>query len=185
MMPAREGKVSAEWAISMANSTSERSPATMTMPPSMRRVSTFSIDMPAMTTPSASRCSSAGSPLIRVPSHAAMREETFGAVSNGSSGIAQTGIGSLLSRLWADAALSAATISSSLSGWARFATTPTTWACAASSSCMARPKTWRSSSALRLPLSSDCPPSTSRTGAPRFAAMRALYESSVGLPTSV
>ena len=90
--PASEGKVPDAFAISRASSTSLRSPATTTMAPSSRRVSTFSIDMPAMTTLSASRCSSAGSPLISRPSHAAMMVPTVGATSTRSSGIVHTGM---------------------------------------------------------------------------------------------
>ena len=62
----------------------------------------------------------------------------------------------------------------------RLATTATTWAWLACISVTTTSATWAITAGLR------CPPlTTSTTGAPRFAAMRALYASSVGPATSV
>ena len=61
-MPEIDGNVADACAVSTPSSTSLRSPGTITTEPSMRRGSTFSIDIAAITTPSASRSSRSGSP---------------------------------------------------------------------------------------------------------------------------
>jgi hypothetical protein len=61
-MPDTDGNVADLCAVSTASSTSLRSAGTTTTEPSMSRVSTFSIDMAATTTPSASRLSNSASP---------------------------------------------------------------------------------------------------------------------------
>ena len=58
---------------------------------SVRRGSTLTIDMPATTTPSASRVSRSGSPLTSVPSTERRMPRIDGATRNRSSGIAHTG----------------------------------------------------------------------------------------------
>ncbi len=186
-MPATVGKVSEACAVSTPRRTSLRSPGITTMAPSVRRASTFSIDMAETTTPSASRLRSAWSPLTSVPSTASSSSATVGATRNASSGMAHTG--TCGARAWSDAGTAAgiaAVMASSCSGSARFTTTPSRAACAVTSSGTARSAIWRISSGLRPPVSSARRPvSTRSTGAPRFAAMRALKDSSVGLPTSV
>ncbi len=78
-MPAIDGNVADEFASSTASSTSARSLGITTTEPSIRRGSTFTIDIAATTTPSASRESSSGSPLIRVPLVASMMLFMLGA----------------------------------------------------------------------------------------------------------
>ena len=181
--PARLGKVSDWFASRVAMRTSLRSPGTTTMPPSIRRGSTFSMLMPATTVPMASRSSSASSPRTNVASVAASRARTVGATRTASSGMAHTGVSGWWS---ATAAATLAQTASRASGSARFTTTPSSWACAARSSLVVTSATWPMSAGVRAPRSAETrPPSTSSTGAPRFAATLALKDSSVGLPTSV
>ncbi len=179
-MPAIDGKVSDCCASSVPTTTSDRSPGITRIPPSMRRSSTCSIDMPATTVPSDSRWSSSGSPRSSSASVARKSVPTLGALSSASSGIDQTGTPA------GTAPAIAAGMPSIASGSARFTITPAMDAWAAASSAVVTSASWRSSSAVRGPsVSGSRPPSTSSTEAPRFAATRALNPSSVGLPTSV
>jgi hypothetical protein len=201
-IPAIDGKVADELASSTAISTSARSLGMTTTDPSIRRGSTFAIDIAATTTPSASRVSSSGSPETRVPSMACMMLRMLGATRYGSSGMIQTGtsVAPVGSRAGSTATERTAATSSSLwAGSARFTIMASSDTCSSRSSARATSVSWRMSSGVRgslwpsrSPLA-NCspwlgptrPPSTSSTGAPRFAAMRALKASSVGLPTSV
>ena len=97
---------------------------------------------------------------------------TVGAMRNGSSGTVHTGR-SLT-------AANSAWMASSSEGTHRLATTPRTCAWLASSSETHTSLSWRTPAGER-PL----PERTRSTGAPRFAAIRALYASSVGPATSV
>ena len=191
-MPEIDGNVADACAVSTPSSTSLRSPGTTTTEPSMRRVSTFSIDIAAITTPSASRSSRSGSPAYSSPSTASMIARIDGATRNGSSGMAHTATDAAASvsrpvttsMSQRAAAPTTSTISASRSGSARFTTTPRSVACSRASSSIASSVSWASSSGVRAsawPSRSEAPrpwptrpPSTSSTGAPRFAAMRAL-----------
>ncbi len=139
--------------------------------------------MPATTVPSASRSSRASSPRTRVAPVASRSARTVGATSTRSSGMAHTGVSGWSSRT---AASTLCTMAARASGSARFTTTPSSCACAARSSLVVTSATCAIASGVRTPRSAASrPPSTSRTGAPRFAATFALNDSSVGLPTSV
>ena len=115
----------------------------------------------AMTTPRASRLSRASSPRSNVPSIASRMPPTVGATSSGLSGIAHTGTSVL--------------IAVSAPSSARFTTTASRLAWASASSGMLSSAICRISSGVRPRDSSMLRPvSTSSTGAPRLAAMRAL-----------
>ena len=192
--PASEGNVPEALASRVANSTSVRSAGMTMTADSIRRGSTLTIDMPATTTPSTSRVSSSGSPLISSPSTERSTPRMEGAMRNLSSGSAHTGtvrpvgVGAASTTRRTDA-----TTSSRASGSARLTMTANTSARSWSSSGMVSAAICPTSCAVRAterPRVSPCPccarpPRTRSTGAPRFAAMRALYASSAGLPTSV
>ena len=157
-MPEIDGNVADACAVSTPSSTSLRSPGTTTTEPSMSRGSTFSIDIAATTTPSASRLSRSGSPAYSSPSTASMIVRIEGATRYGSSGIAQTATDaaasvvarrSTASTSHRAAAATRSTISASRSGSARFTTMPSRVACSRSSSSTASSVSWASSSGVR------------------------------------
>ena len=187
MIPAIRGNVPEESARRAASSTSVRSAGITTTASSVRRGRTFTIDMPATTIDSATAVRRSSSPLSSVPSTADTMPRMDGATSARSSGSAQTGVPA------GTTARTASTMASSPSGSALFTATANSSARSSASSGSARAAIWPTAAASRavvVPSCSACrcwsrPLSTSRTGAPRFAAIRALKPSSAGLATSV
>ena len=85
-MPEICGNVADTWAVSTPSTISGRSPGVITTAPSNSRSSTCGSVIAATTKPVASRASSEASPLTSVPSQAAIRSATDGALRIGSSG---------------------------------------------------------------------------------------------------
>ena len=171
MMPASDGKFLAVCAVRRPSRTSVRSPGVMTTAPSASLSSRFSKFMAPTRTSSTSRPRSASSPRSRRPPTAPMSCPTVGATRKGSSGMVQTGSVS---------PANSARMASRSSGKQRFATTPMTCAWLDWSS------ETETSLICRIPAGErSLPESTSSTGAPRLAAIRALKASSVGPVTSV
>ena len=169
-MPAICGKFADTCAVSTPSTTSGRSPGVTTTAPSKSRSSTCGSVIAATTMPVLSCDSSDSSPLTRVPSQAAIRSATDGALSSGSSGSANAGT----------PCPSSALTTASRSPSALFATMANSVPWLAFSSLTAR------SAAVLMPSSvRSWALSTSSTGLPRLAASRALNENSVGAPTSV
>ncbi len=162
----------ADWcAVSTPRTTSGRSPGVTTSAPSKSRSSTLGRVIAATTRPGTSRASWLSSPRTRRPSQAAIRSPTEGALSRGCSGSAKAGTPSRRS---------AAAVRSVAAGSTRLAMTAKSFAWLAASSASAIAAAVHSWSTPRpLPLR------TSRTGAPRLAATRALKANSAGAPTSV
>ena len=90
-MPEICGKLADTCAVSTPSTISGRSPGVITTAPSNSRSSTLGSVIAATTRPVTSRASSDSSPLTSVPSQAAIRSPTEGALSSGSSGIAKAG----------------------------------------------------------------------------------------------
>ncbi len=170
-IPAMFGKFADTWAVRTPSTTSGRSPGVTTTAPSKSRSSTCGSVIAATITPVASWVSRDSSPLTSRPRQARIRSATDGALSSGSSGMANAGT----SRPSSDF-----TTASSESASARLATTANSVPWWARSSLTATSAAVRTSSGVR-----SLAFSTSITGLPRLAAIRALKENSVGAPTSV
>ena len=169
-MPAICGKFADTCAVSTPSTTSGRSPGVTTTAPSKSRSSTCGSVIAATTMPVLSCDNSDSSPLTSVPSQAAIRSATDGALSSGSSGSANAGT----------PCPSSALTTASRSPSALLATMANSVPWLAFSSLTAR------SAAVLMPSSvRSWALSTSSTGLPRLAASRALNENSVGAPTSV
>ena len=136
------------------------------------RVSTLGRLIAATISPCDSRSSQESVPSTSSASTAAAWARTVGADSTGLSGTAAT----TTSGSWA----SAAWVSTSWSDAVRLAITATVWAWCRRSSAMATSAVERTSSGER-----SRPCTTSTTGAPRLAAIRALTVSSVPVEMSV
>nr|BFF12433.1 hypothetical protein GCM10025699_37360 [Microbacterium flavescens] len=184
-IPEIEGNVPAAFASIVARSTSERSAAMTTTAPSSRRGSTLTIDMPATTTASASRVSRSGSPESSSPPTERMMPRMDGATRYRSSGMAHTGTVSVRGpRAVSTERVIAAIVAAASDGSERLATTANSSARSCASSVRARSAIWPISAAVRGSEDPSCsgrvwfcaerPPRTRSTGAPRFAAMRAL-----------
>ena len=169
--PARFGKPSAWCASSRPSSTSLRSPGVMTTAPGWSRSSRCSTLIAPTSTSRTSRESSVSSPPMSVAPTASASSRSVGANSSESSGIAQTG--TCPQAMWDR-------IASSSVAAARLTTHATTCAWFAAISVCAISATSRIWSGVRFR-----PLTTSTVGAPRLAAIRALYASSVGPATSV
>ena len=184
-MPASDGNVPEVLASRVASSTSVRSAGITTIALSVSRGRTLTIDIPATTTPSASRSQQVGvaldEPALDGAHDAAHRRRDEEAGPRGAPRPAPCGR-RRPSRGDAAMRLDRCDDSASWSGSARLATTASSAArpCASSASaseaiCPSR----RACAAIVEPSCSGCPcaarpPSTRSTGAPRLAAMRAL-----------